>query len=88
MLGKAICKNEQVSNWERRPLRPSQQHYGALDAFVLIEIYKALEKMSKELDGPPIESKITTLDNRDMKLEDLTGGAAFFDDEDFYERET
>lgn len=33
-----LCKGEQMSNWELRPLRLSQQHYGALDAFCLIQI--------------------------------------------------
>ena len=42
IFGKHICKAEQMSNWERRPLRLSQQHYGALDAYVLIGIVKHL----------------------------------------------
>lgn len=42
VFGKSICKVEQMSNWERRPLRLSQQHYGALDAFCLIDIIKHL----------------------------------------------
>ena len=37
-----------------RPLRPSQMHYGALDAYLLIEIYKALvQKVKDEIDLDP-----------------------------------
>lgn len=41
-----MCKGEQMSNWEMRPLRLSQQHYAALDAFVLIDIIDSLEKIA------------------------------------------
>lgn len=44
-FGACLNKNEQCSNWENRPLRSSQLEYAALDAFVLIEIYKLLSNL-------------------------------------------
>ena len=38
-----LCKFEQVSNWETRPLRQSQLHYAALDAQILIQIFQAMQ---------------------------------------------
>lgn len=43
-----------MSNWERRPLRQSQQHYAALDAFCLIEIINILAKMAEEKGDPQL----------------------------------
>jgi len=37
-----ICKSEQMSNWELRPLRKSQQHYASVDVYVLIMIYNKI----------------------------------------------
>jgi ribonuclease D len=42
MFKEELCKGEQISNWERRPLRLRQLHYAALDAFILLKIYDNL----------------------------------------------
>jgi hypothetical protein len=48
-LDRKICKREQLSQWKQRPLRLSQLHYAALDAYVLILIFEAhLKKIGDE----------------------------------------
>lgn len=44
VLSMKLCKNEQMSNWELRPLRQSQLHYAAADAWVLTQIAAELHK--------------------------------------------
>lgn len=49
LLGKPLSKFEQMSNWENRPLRESQVHYAALDAYIQIVLWK---KMQTETSKP------------------------------------
>jgi ribonuclease D len=42
LLGKSMCKIEQCSDWNIRPLSKCQMHYAALDALICIKLYKKL----------------------------------------------
>ena len=42
IFGKSLCKYEQCSDWNKRPLSKCQMHYGALDALICIMIFKKL----------------------------------------------
>ena len=56
VLGKPLCKGQQMSNWELRPLREQQMHYAALDAVCL----------------PPITKKMVILAAREDHADDVT----------------
>ena len=42
VLGVDLCKYEQCSFWENRPLKDSQIHYAAIDALVCVSLYKKI----------------------------------------------
>jgi ribonuclease D len=37
-----------MSDWDKRPLKPGQLEYAALDAYVLIQIFDKLRECAKE----------------------------------------
>ena len=87
LFGKQICKAEQMSNWERRPLRKAQQHYAALDAYVLIDIIDHLSKTAKETNKPglQLDRHIKTLDNRNIIVNEVDDDQDVFDPEKYQE---
>mmetsp|Transcript_6000 Transcript_6000/g.6553 ORF Transcript_6000/g.6553 Transcript_6000/m.6553 type:complete len:885 (-) Transcript_6000:143-2797(-) len=44
-LGKQLSKFEQISNWSFRPLRQTQLHYAAMDAYILVKLYQEFESV-------------------------------------------
>ncbi|NXD67572.1 MUT7 Exonuclease, partial [Eolophus roseicapillus] len=56
VLGKPLDKTEQLSNWEKRPLREEQILYAASDAYCLLEIY---EKLCKDPESFGLSTDLT-----------------------------
>lgn len=51
-LGHPLDKSEQLSNWEKRPLRETQLVYAALDAYCLIQVYDVMKTCCEEVNFP------------------------------------
>jgi hypothetical protein len=45
LLGKPLCKQEQCSDWNRRPLELDQLHYAVMDAYVQVILWKELLRL-------------------------------------------
>jgi ribonuclease D len=61
ILGKRLCKFEQLSTWAMKPYRQSQIHYAVMDAWILIKLMETLEKEAKE-KGIDINNEVKEFD--------------------------
>nr|XP_057912344.1 exonuclease mut-7 homolog isoform X2 [Doryrhamphus excisus] len=52
VLGKPLDKTEQMSNWEKRPLRVSQIRYAVTDAYCLLDVYSVLSRNPADFGLP------------------------------------
>ena len=52
LFQKSICMGETMSNWERKPLRQSQNHHAALNAVCLIYILEKLDDLDTKKQTP------------------------------------
>ncbi len=57
---KIMCKFNQVSEWQSRPLRKSQLHYAALDAVILLTLFNSL------MSAAEAEDEIMYTDNKQI----------------------
>ncbi|NXY20519.1 MUT7 Exonuclease, partial [Atrichornis clamosus] len=64
VLGKPLDKTEQLSNWEKRPLREEQILYAASDAYCLLEIY---ERLCKDPESFGLSSDLTESQGKQTK---------------------
>ena len=58
ITGKNLCKIDTFSDWDKRPLSLFQQHYAAVDAYILLKLYQKLSdvnyiKKTHKIEKPP-----------------------------------
>uniref|UniRef100_A0A672IZ76 Exonuclease 3'-5' domain containing 3 n=1 Tax=Salarias fasciatus TaxID=181472 RepID=A0A672IZ76_SALFA len=52
VLGRPLDKTEQMSNWEKRPLRITQIRYAVADAYCLLDVYSVLSSKPEQFGLP------------------------------------
>ncbi|KAM9735493.1 exonuclease mut-7 homolog isoform 2-T3 [Menidia menidia] len=60
VLGRPLDKTEQMSNWEKRPLRMSQIRYAVTDAYCLLDVYSVLSDNPANFGLPPDLRSVST----------------------------
>ncbi|XP_033832012.1 exonuclease mut-7 homolog [Periophthalmus magnuspinnatus] len=67
VLGQPLDKTEQMSNWEKRPLRVSQIRYAAADAYCLVDVYNVLSSRPADFGLPADLRTISTSQTEKVK---------------------
>lgn len=74
VLGKPLDKTEQLSNWERRPLRTGQVRYAAIDSYCLLDVYLSLSADPKAFGLPDdlhsIKTSVSAKSDSDKKTKE------------------
>lgn len=73
VLGKPLDKTEQMSHWEKRPLRISQTRYAVADAYCLLDVYSVLSSNPDFFGLPADLRSISTSESQksgDKKLKE------------------
>ncbi|XP_030597907.1 exonuclease mut-7 homolog isoform X1 [Archocentrus centrarchus] len=76
VLGRPLDKTEQMSNWEKRPLRISQIRYAVADAYCLLDVYSVLSQNPASFGLPADLHSISSSQSemsRDKKLKEKQG---------------
>ena len=67
LLNKDLCKFEQTSAWQMRPLREAQIHYAALDAAVLFVLYDNLKNIDSQLTQELIKNSKNSMNIKSIE---------------------
>ncbi|MBW4604783.1 MAG: ribonuclease D [Calothrix sp. FI2-JRJ7] len=65
-----IDKEQQTSDWGRRPLRDEQTEYAILDCIYLAQVHQKLLELNKEISPDPQTDDIVSLTTRYKQIED------------------
>jgi ribonuclease D len=66
-----IDKQEQSSNWGKRPLREEQIEYACLDCIYLAQVHQRLIELNKEINSNPATEDLTSLAARYQQVQQL-----------------
>uniref|UniRef100_A0AAV2IXE0 3'-5' exonuclease domain-containing protein n=1 Tax=Knipowitschia caucasica TaxID=637954 RepID=A0AAV2IXE0_KNICA len=67
VLGHPLDKSEQMSSWEKRPLRVSQIRYAVADAYCLLDVYNVLSSRPADFGLPSDLRTVSTANAQEKK---------------------
>ena len=73
ILGKDIDKSWRMSNWEKRPLKLAQMHYGALDAYCMLPLLQKMIEQGQQKEGFNFKKYVKTQSLKNQEEEAKNG---------------